>query len=177
MPFKHNHGYSNVLQVGMDMALFLPKVYDVFLGTPGASFGSVFSQGTESSNSIFSRDSLTPTFYASRTCMERTNYLQAMEVLAPRIRVFGTFIPANENVGGSAICIHKDLLTEEAIVTHLVTCHGRDHLVKVSTWSTQPGDFQRSLRTGAFLETITWLIEYYSPALACISQWCGHYFG
>ena len=45
-------------------------------------------------------------------------------MLAPRFRCFGTFIPDNENGGGSAICIHRDLLLEEAIVTHLVTCHG-----------------------------------------------------
>ena len=32
---------------------------------------------------------------------------------------------------GSAICIHRDLLPEEAIVTHLITCHGRDHLVNI----------------------------------------------
>ena len=30
---------------------------------------------------------------------------------------------------GSAICIHRDLLPEDAIVTHVVTCQGRDHLV------------------------------------------------
>ena len=48
----------------------------------------------------------------------------------PRFRFFGTFIPNNENAGGSAICIHTDL-PEEAIVTHLVTCHGCDHLVNI----------------------------------------------
>ena len=45
--------------------------------------------------------------------------------------LFGTLIPDNEKAGGSAICIHRDLLPEEAIVTHLVTCHGRDHLVNI----------------------------------------------
>ena len=34
---------------------------------------------------------------------------------------FGTFILGNENAGGSAICIHKDLLPEDAIVTHMIT--------------------------------------------------------
>ena len=33
--------------------------------------------------------------------------------------------------GGSAICIHKDLLSEYAIVTHVVTCQSRDHLVNI----------------------------------------------
>ena len=36
-------------------------------------------------------------------------YLQAIQVLAPRFRFFGTFILGNENAGESAICIHKDL--------------------------------------------------------------------
>ena len=47
------------------------------------------------------------------------------------VYVFGTFIPANENAGGLATCIHKDLLPEDAIVTHMITCQGRDHIVNV----------------------------------------------
>ena len=58
-------------------------------------------------------------------------YLQAIQVFAPRFRLFGTFFPENEKAGGSAICIHKDLLPELAIVTHLITCQGRDHIVHI----------------------------------------------
>ena len=61
----------------------------------------------------------------------RDKYLQAFQVLAPRFRFFGTFFSGNENAGGSAICIHKDSLPEEAIVTHLITCQGRDHIVSI----------------------------------------------
>ena len=32
-----------------------------------------------------------------------------------------------------ATCIHRDLHPEEAVVTHLITCHGRDHLVNIQT--------------------------------------------
>ena len=60
-------------------------------------------------------------------------YLQAIQVLAPRFRFFGTFIFDNENAGGSALCIHRDLLPEEALVTQLITCHGRDHLVNIQS--------------------------------------------
>ena len=49
----------------------------------------------------------------------KDEFLQAIQVLAPRLKFFGTFIPGNENAGGSAICIHKDLLPEDAIVTSL----------------------------------------------------------
>ena len=63
----------------------------------------------------------------------KDEYLQAIQALAPRFRVFGTFFPEHETAGGSAFCIHRDLLPQEAIVTHLVTCHGRDHLVRIQT--------------------------------------------
>ena len=42
-------------------------------------------------------------------------------------------MPGNANAGGSAICIHEDLLPDDAVVTHVVTCQGRDHIV--SMWS------------------------------------------
>ena len=50
---------------------------------------------------------------------------------ATRFRLFGTFILGNETAGGSAICIHKDLLPEDATVTHAITCQGCDHIVNV----------------------------------------------
>ena len=56
-------------------------------------------------------------------------FLQAIQVWAPGFRLFGTFIPGNENAGGSAIRIHKDLLSDDAVVTHVITFHGRDHIV------------------------------------------------
>ena len=61
----------------------------------------------------------------------KDEFLQAIQVLAPRFRLFGSFLPDNENAGGSAICIDRDLLPEEAIATHVVTCQGRDHLVNI----------------------------------------------
>ena len=61
----------------------------------------------------------------------KDEYLQAILVLAPRFRFFDTFILGNENAGGSAICIHRGLLPEEAIVTNLITCQGRDRLVNI----------------------------------------------
>ena len=46
---------------------------------------------------------------------------------------FVTFILGNENVVGSAICIHKELLHEDAAVTHMITCQGRDHIVSIQS--------------------------------------------
>ena len=51
----------------------------------------------------------------------KDEFLQAIQVLAMRFKLIGMLIPGNENAGGSAICIHKDLLPEDAIVTHMIT--------------------------------------------------------
>ena len=67
----------------------------------------------------------------------KDEFLQALQVLTSRFLFFGTFIPGNENAGGSAICIHKDLLTDNATVTHIVTCPGRDHIVSVQSERTK----------------------------------------
>ena len=54
----------------------------------------------------------------------KDEFLHALQVLAPRFQLFGTFIPDNANAGGSAICILEDLLPGGAVVTHVVTCQG-----------------------------------------------------
>ena len=43
------------------------------------------------------------------------------------------FIPDNEYAGGSAVCIHKELLPEETIVTHLITCQGSVRVVYIQS--------------------------------------------
>ena len=58
---------------------------------------------------------------------------QAIQVLAPQFRLYGTFIPKILNAGGSAICTHKNLLSEGAIITHAVTCQGRDRIVNIQS--------------------------------------------
>ena len=99
-----------------------------------------------------------------------TRGLQAIQVLAPRFRLFGTFLPDKTftlvapdlsvlgvspevlqsrkasrvirlpafsppgGSKGSAICIHRGLLSEDAIVTHEVTSQGHDHLVSIRSW-------------------------------------------
>ena len=61
----------------------------------------------------------------------KDEYLHAIQVLAPRFRFLVLFFPENENAGGSAICIHRDVLRDDALVTHAVTSQGRDHLVTI----------------------------------------------
>ena len=52
----------------------------------------------------------------------KDEFLQAIQVLVPQFRLFGTSIPNNISAGGSAICIHKSLLPDGTIVTHVITC-------------------------------------------------------
>ena len=37
----------------------------------------------------------------------------------------------NLNAGGSAICIHKKLFLDGAVISHVITCQGRDHIVSI----------------------------------------------
>ena len=78
--------------------------------------GSVFpNRRTESSNSNISRSSLTPTTsYVSRRCMVRTSISRLFRCWL-RDLGFLVLFPDKENAGGSAICIHRDLLPEGAI--------------------------------------------------------------
>ena len=104
------------------------------LGTPEVSLDLFFqTKKTETSNSNISRSSLTPTtFYVSRRYMVRTSIFRLFRCWLHDLP-FLVLFPENENAGGSAICIYRDLLPEEAIVTHLITCQGRDHLVKIQS--------------------------------------------
>ena len=102
----------------------------------------------------------------------KDEFLQAIQVLAPRFRLFSTFLPDNVNAGGSATCIHRDLLREEATVSLVITCHGRDHFVNI-----QSGRHNLVIVNVHFEPELTLQITSYSPALACLSQWCGRYFG
>ena len=114
----------------MGAAPSFPKVCIVLPGTPGPCwicFLQTEAQGIQTQ--------LPQKNHNNIICLQEVHgkdeFLQAIQVLAPQFRLFGTFLPNNENAGGSAICIHRDLLPEEAIVTHLITCHGRDHLVNI----------------------------------------------
>ena len=96
--------------------------------------GSVFpDKGAENSNSNLKRLLDSNNIICLQEVHGKDEFLQAIQVLAPRFRLFGTFLLDNKNAGGLAICIHKDLLPVEVIVTNLITCHGRDHLVSIQS--------------------------------------------
>ena len=115
--------------------------------------------------------------YFSRKCMERTSFFRLSRCWRRNLVFLVPFFLTMRMRRGSAMCIRMDLLSEGAVVSHVITCYGRDHLCEYSTWTTQSGDHNRPFWTWTCLAAITWQIASYSPALACISQWSGRYFG
>ena len=135
MLFKHNRRYCNVPKGWDGCGPFLSEGMRCTTWHTRGLVGSVFSRQR---NREFKLKYLKRLFDANNLlCLQEVHgkdeYLQGIQVLAPRFRFFGTLIPGIENAGGSAICIHRDLLLEEAIVTHLITCQGRDHLVNIQS--------------------------------------------
>ena len=162
MLFMHNRRYYNVAQGGMDVAPSFLKAWGVLLGT-------LFSrQGNRESKLNYLRR-LSDAIFCLQEVHGRDEFHQAIQVLAPRF-FCGTFIPGNENAGGSAICIHRKLLPEEAVVTHLVICQGRDHLVNIQSGRHNLVIVDVLFGPELTLKAATWQVGSYSPALACISQ-------
>ena len=97
---------------------FLSEGMRVLLGKPGALLDLLSpDKGTENSNSNI--------YYADNIICLQEVHGKAIQVLATQFQFFGTFIPDDENAGGSAICIHRDLLPEGAVVSYVITCQGR----------------------------------------------------
>ena len=136
MLFNHLR-YSKILQVGIHVATSLMAVCDVLLGTLGVSLSVLSSQrNRELKLNYFEKLLENNNVICLQEVHGKDEFLQAIQVWAPRFKLFGTFIPGNENAGGSAICIHEDLLPEDASVTHVITCQGRDHIVNVQSGRT-----------------------------------------
>ena len=171
------HGISRLpihvqrTKVGWMSLLPFRKLAMYYLEHPRASWICVLqSKEQRVRNQISWKKSYTK----NTNCLQRVRggdeFLQANQVLAPRFRLFGSFLPDKKNAGGSAIYIYKDLLPEEAIVQHAVTCLCRDHLVNIRSGRLNLY-CQRPFRAWTFLASCTWQITSHSPALACFSQW------
>ena len=78
------------------------------------------------------------------------------------------FIPDNINAGGSAICIHKSLLPDGAIATHVITCQGRDHIVTIHSGSTVLANvhFEPNLTLRRLRERLRAVLEHLGLLLA-----------
>ena len=80
-------------------------------------------------NNYFSRLTGSNDIICPQEIHGKDEFLQAFQVLAPRFQLCGSFIPNNANAGAPAICNHKNLLLDDAFLTHVVTCQCRDHIV------------------------------------------------
>ena len=63
----------------------------------------------------------------------KDEFLQALQVLHTQFRMFRTFVTDNVNAAGSAIFIPEHILSDHAVVTHDVTCQGRDDIIRLQS--------------------------------------------
>ena len=98
-------------------------------------------------------------------------------MLAPRLRLFGTFLLVNENAGGSAFCIHRGLLLEEALVTHSITCQGRDQLFNILSWQHSLAivnvQFELELTFRQLRGSLGLIHPHWLAYLRCVGGYCG----
>ena len=133
MLFNHLK-YNKMLRVGIHVATSLMAVSDVLLGTLGVSLGRFFlHQETESSNSTISGSSLrTTTLSVSRRYTGRKNSSRLFKC-GPRDSDFLVHAFLAMRMQGDQLYASIGLLPEGAIVTHVITCQGRDHIVNVQS--------------------------------------------
>ena len=86
------------------------------IGSPASS-----QRSREQKHNYFSRLTKNNGIICTQEIHGKDEFLQAIQVLVPQFRLHGTFKPNNLNAGGSAV------------VTHVVTCQGRDHIVKIQS--------------------------------------------
>ena len=90
--------YNRVLQVGILVATSLTEVCDVLFGTLGVSLDRFFfAENRELKLKYFRKLLDNNNILCLQEIHGKDEYLQAIQVLAPRFRFFGTFIPGNEN--------------------------------------------------------------------------------
>ena len=94
----------------------------MLLGSPASS-----QLSTEKTHTYFTRLTKNNDLICLQEIHGKDEFLQAIQVLAPQFRLYFTFIPNNLNAGGSAI------LPEGAVVTRVIPCQGRDHIVTIQS--------------------------------------------
>ena len=127
--------YNEVVWIGTRVSIFLMAVFDVLLGKEEVLLDPPTSSqiSREQKHNYFSRlienDNI---ICLQESSWEGLNFFMLFKYLATTFpTLWYVYIPDNANASGSAICIHKDLLPDDAVVTHVVTCQGRDHVVNV----------------------------------------------
>ena len=118
---------SGTSRPGTRVFAFRLEAFDAFLGIREGLHGSAaFAPHNAPGNTSIARNN-------EIICLQETfgkdEFLQAVQVQYTQFWLFGTFTLNSVHAGGSAIFIHKNLLPDGAIVNHVTTCQGRDHVV------------------------------------------------
>ena len=118
--------YNEVVQFGTQVFIFLKAVFGA---PPEIQEGLLFLRflhnfSLERKQNYFRRLTGNNDIICSRETHGKDEFLHVLQILAPRFQLFGTLKPNIANAGGSVIYIHKDLLPDVAIVTHVITCQG-----------------------------------------------------
>ena len=100
--------YSSLFEKGIHVPIYLKEAFDVHRGIREVSLGSTGSSQTfrEQKHHYLKRLADKNDVVCLQETHGKDEFLQALQVLHPQFRMFGTFIPDNVNAGGSAILIH-----------------------------------------------------------------------
>ena len=132
MPSNHLK-YSEVVWIGTHVSIFLKAVFDVARVTQEGLLDLRFLHKLPGKGTITTSVDLpeATTSSAFMKFMERTSFFTLFKcshrVSSSLVRLY----PTMQTQVVQAICIHEVLLPDDAVVTHLVTCQGRDHIVNV----------------------------------------------
>ena len=124
---------SGTVWPGTSAFTFRLEVFGAFLGTREGSLVQVLLPNAPGKrNTITSHDWPRITTSSVFNKHKGNVFLQVIQVFFPQFWLFDSFTLNNVNAGGSAFSIHKNVLQDAAIFTHVTTCLGRDHIV--TTW-------------------------------------------
>ena len=95
--------------------------------------------------------------------MEKMSFSRPFRYWLRACGSFGTFI------SGNATCNHEDLLPDDAVIPHVITCQGRDHNCERTVRVPKPSGRQRPRQAGANPEKLARETMSHYSTLASIS--------
>ena len=106
--------YSEFVRIRTRVPMFRKAIFDVSPGMQESLFDISFLHKFPSKrNNHVKRLTQNNDNVCLQEIHGKDDFLQAIQVIAPRFRLYGTFTPNNANAGGSAFCVHQDLLPDE----------------------------------------------------------------
>ena len=131
--FKHLE-YNEIVWIGTRVSIFLMAVFDVLHWNTRGLIGSPSSSYISRNRSITSSADLpkTTTSYAFKKYLGRTSFIMFFKCShhvsnSSLVRLYQTM----QTQVVQPYAFNKDLLPDDVVVTHVVTCQGRDHVVNI----------------------------------------------